>query len=285
MASQHENRASTFRFMLRASHYRNYRLFFGGQVVSLIGTWLTSVASSWLVYRLSRDADEPAALMLGLVGFASQIPVFLLAPVAGVWVDRWNKHSILVATQTLSMLQSFTLAALALSDLISIEQLLVLNLLQGMVNAWDVPARQALGGRTDRGPQRPEQRHRAQLIDDAHGAAGRAGRGRLSDLRIRRRVVLSDRRLQLPGRDRGAAGHAAAKGRAGGHHDAGLGRVFRRAAICLRLSPDSHAAAAGGGDQPGGNVAVDLDADLRRHGLGGRRADTGLLARLRRSGR
>ena len=101
--------------MLRALKYRNYRLFFGGQIVSLVGTWLTAwPAVGWSI-AWRGTAGEPAALMLGLVGFAGQIPVFLLAPVAGVWVDRWNKHTILVATQTLSMLQSFALAALALS--------------------------------------------------------------------------------------------------------------------------------------------------------------------------
>ncbi len=143
MNSQQAPATSNLRFMLRALEYRNYRLFFGGQIVSLIGTWLSTVASSWLVYRLASATDQPAALMLGLVGFAGQIPVFLFAPLAGVWVDRWNRHTILLITQSLSMVQSFVLAALALSDRITIPQLIALNALQGLVTAIDVPTRQA----------------------------------------------------------------------------------------------------------------------------------------------
>ena len=97
-------------FMVRALRHRNYRLFFTGQSVSLIGTWMTRIATSWLVYRLTRSP-----LLLGLVGFAGQIPSFLLAPVAGVLVDRWNRHRLLVATQVLAMLQSAALAVLALT--------------------------------------------------------------------------------------------------------------------------------------------------------------------------
>ena len=135
--------ASHLRFMLRALAYRNYRLFFGGQIVSLVGTWLSMVASSWLVYRLSRAEGYPAAMMLGLVGFATHFPVFLLTPVAGVWIDRWNRHRILLATQSLAMLQSFVLAALTLSGLITIWQVVVLSVVQGLINALDVPARQS----------------------------------------------------------------------------------------------------------------------------------------------
>ena len=143
MANPRDVPTSNLRFMLRALENRNYRLFFGGQIVSLVGTWLTMVASSWLVYRLSSASDQPAALMLGIVAFAGQIPVFLLTPLAGVWVDRLNRHKILMVTQTLSMLQSFALAALALTDRITIPQLIALNAFQGFVNALDVPARQA----------------------------------------------------------------------------------------------------------------------------------------------
>src|SRR6185503_5352414 len=85
----------------RALRNRNYRLFFAGQSVSLIGTWLTRVATSWLVYRLTKSA-----FLLGLVGFAGQMPTFFLAPLAGVWVDRWNRHRVLVVTQVLAMVQS-----------------------------------------------------------------------------------------------------------------------------------------------------------------------------------
>ncbi len=125
-------------FLLRALRYRNYRLFFGGQIVSLIGTWMTMTASAWLVYRLSHSA-----FLLGVVGFAGQLPAFLLAPVSGVYVDRWNRYQVLVATQTLSMLQSFSLAILTLTGLISIPAIIVLNAFQGLVNAFDMPCRQA----------------------------------------------------------------------------------------------------------------------------------------------
>jgi len=122
----------------RALRYRNYRLFFIGQSISLIGTWLTRVATAWLVYRLTKSE-----WMLGLVGFAGQIPMFLLAPFAGVWVDRWNRHRILVWTQVLSMLQSFALAGLTLGHVIDVAQIIWLSVLQGLINAFDMPARQA----------------------------------------------------------------------------------------------------------------------------------------------
>lgn len=124
--------------MVRALSYRNYRLFFAGQGISLVGTWVTRVATSWLVYRLTGSA-----VVLGLVGFAGQIPTFLLAPFAGVWVDRWGRHRVLVATQVLSMLQSFALAGLALAGTIDVTHILFLSALQGVINAFDMPARQA----------------------------------------------------------------------------------------------------------------------------------------------
>lgn len=125
--------------LLRALRHPNYRLFFGGQGVSLIGTWITRIAQSWLVYRLTGSAA-----MLGIVGFASQIPTFILSPVAGVWTDRLNRYRVLVVTQVLAMLQSFALAALALTGTIQIWHVLVLGALQGVINAFDTPARQAL---------------------------------------------------------------------------------------------------------------------------------------------
>jgi MFS family permease len=128
----------TLTFMLRALRHRNYRLFFGGQSVSLIGTWMTRLATSWLVYRLTHSA-----LLLGVVSFAGQIPTFLLAPFAGVWVDRWNRHRVLVVTQVLAMLQSFALAGLALANIITVWDVLWLSLFQGLINAFDMPARQA----------------------------------------------------------------------------------------------------------------------------------------------
>src|SRR5678815_4983771 len=106
---------STLRFGLRSLRHRNYRLFFAGQSLSLIGTWMTQVATSWLVYRLTRSP-----LALGLVGFSGQVPALVMTPFAGVWVDQWNRHRVLKATQTLSMLLSFVLALLALTETIQI---------------------------------------------------------------------------------------------------------------------------------------------------------------------
>jgi MFS family permease len=125
-------------FPLRAMRSRNYRLFFSGQTVSLVGTWMTRIATAWLVYRLTGSA-----LLLGVVSFCGQIPAFFLAAPAGVWVDRWNRHRTLVVTQFLSMLESLALAVLALTGVIHVWHIIVLVLFQGVVNAFDMPARQA----------------------------------------------------------------------------------------------------------------------------------------------
>jgi MFS family permease len=122
---------------LPALRSRNYRLFFGGQGLSLIGTWMTQIATVWLVYKLTNSA-----LMLGIVGFTGQIPSFILAPFGGVLVDRRNPHRILITTQVLAMLQSLALAALTLTGVIQIWHILALSLLQGLINAFDAPARQ-----------------------------------------------------------------------------------------------------------------------------------------------
>jgi MFS family permease len=124
--------------MSRALRHRNYKLFFVGQATSLVGTWLTRVAVSWLVYRLTRSA-----VLLGLVGFAGQLPTFLLAPFAGVLVDRWNRHRVLVVTQALALVQSAALAFFALRGTITVTHVLVLSAAQGLINAFDTPARQA----------------------------------------------------------------------------------------------------------------------------------------------
>ena len=122
----------------RALRHRNFRLFFGGQTISLIGTWMTRVATAWLVYRLTGSA-----LLLGTVSFMGQIPTFLLAPFAGVWVDRLDRRQVLVWTQALSMVQSLALAALTLSGRITIPWILALAVAQGVINAFDMPGRQA----------------------------------------------------------------------------------------------------------------------------------------------
>ncbi len=125
--------------LLRALHHRNYRLYFVGQSVSLIGTWITRVAASWLVWRLTQSPQ-----MLGIFGFVSLLPALLLGPFAGVWVDRLDRHRLLVATQVLSMLQSLTLALLTFSGSIQVWQIFALQLFQGVVNAFDMPTRQSL---------------------------------------------------------------------------------------------------------------------------------------------
>ena len=122
----------------RALRHRNFRLFFAGQSISLIGTWMTRIATAWLVYRLTKSA-----LLLGTVSFMGQIPTFLLAPFAGVWIDRLDRRQVLVWTQALSMVQSLTLAALTLSGHITIPLLLALSVMQGLVNAFDMPGRQS----------------------------------------------------------------------------------------------------------------------------------------------
>ena len=124
--------------LTRALASRNYRLFFSGQSVSLVGTWITRVATSWLVYRLTGSV-----LLLGVVGFCGQIPTLVLAPFTGVLVDRWNRHRILVVTQALSLAQSAALAVLTLSGVITVPHVLLLQLAQGVINAFDTPARQA----------------------------------------------------------------------------------------------------------------------------------------------
>ena len=122
----------------RALRHRNYKLFFSGQSVSLMGTWITRIATSWLVYRLTNSA-----LLLGLVGFCGQIPTTLLAPFAGVLVDRVNRHRLLVWTQVLSAAQSAALAALAFTGTITVGWILFLQVVQGIINAFDTPTRQA----------------------------------------------------------------------------------------------------------------------------------------------
>src|SRR5437764_11108841 len=123
---------------LRALRHRNYQLFFGGQLISLTGTWMQSVAQSWLIYRMTNSA-----VLLGFVGFASQIPVFLLAPVGGAVADKYNRHRILVATQAVSMLLAFALAALTLTGRIEEWHIFVLAAMLGIVNAFNIPEQSA----------------------------------------------------------------------------------------------------------------------------------------------
>jgi MFS family permease len=122
----------------RALRHRNFRLFFSGQSISLIGTWMTRIATAWLVYRLTKSS-----LLLGTVSFAGQIPTFLLAPLAGVLVDRMSRRKVLVWTQVLAMVQSLALAVLTLTKHITIHEILALSVFQGVINAFDMPGRQS----------------------------------------------------------------------------------------------------------------------------------------------
>ncbi len=129
---------SVFDRVTRALHHPNYRLFFGGQTVSLAGTWITRIATSWLVYRLTGSE-----LLLGLVSFCGQIPALLLTPVAGALVDRMDRRTLLLIAQWLSAAQSAVLAVLTLTNRITIPELIGLQLFQGVVNAFEMPARQS----------------------------------------------------------------------------------------------------------------------------------------------
>jgi MFS family permease len=126
------------KLIFRALYHRNYRLFFGGQGISLIGTWMQQIAMSWLVYRLTHSA-----FLLGVIGFSSQICSFIFSPFAGVISDRWNRHRILIATQSLAMGQAFILATLTLTGIIAVHHLIILSFFLGFVNAFDMPTRQA----------------------------------------------------------------------------------------------------------------------------------------------
>jgi MFS family permease len=123
---------------LRALQYRNFQLFFGGQFISLIGTWMQNVAQAWLVYRLTGSS-----VLLGAIGFSSQFPVFLLAPIGGIVADRSQRRRVVVATQTSALLLAFTLAALTLTGAVRVWHIFVLSALLGAVNAFDIPARQS----------------------------------------------------------------------------------------------------------------------------------------------
>ena len=124
--------------MFRALKNRNFQLFFSGQIISLVGTWMQTVAEAWLIYRLTGSS-----VLLGVLGFVGQIPIFLLSPLAGLVADRWPRRRVVIATQTTSMLLAFTLAALTLTGRIRVWEIIALATLLGTVNAFDVPARQS----------------------------------------------------------------------------------------------------------------------------------------------
>ena len=133
-----ERRGARWQAAGRALRHRNFQLFFSGQLISLIGTWMQTVAQSWLVYRLTGSG-----LKLGAVGFASQIPVFLFAPIGGIVADRSHRKHVVIATQVASMLLAFVLAALTLTHRVQVWHVFVLAALLGVVNAFDIPGRQS----------------------------------------------------------------------------------------------------------------------------------------------
>jgi MFS family permease len=133
-----EGRKLRWQAAARALRHRNFQLFFSGQLISLTGTWMQTVAQSWLVYRLTGSG-----LKLGAVGFASQIPVFLFAPLGGIVADRSNRKHVVIGTQIASMLLAFVLAVLTLTHRITVPEIFVLAALLGVVNAFDLPGRQS----------------------------------------------------------------------------------------------------------------------------------------------
>jgi len=122
----------------RSLKHRNFQLFFSGQLISLVGTWMQSIAEAWLIYRLTGSS-----VLLGLLGFVSQIPIFLLSPIGGLAADRWPRQRVVISTQVASMTLGFSLAALTLTGHIRVWEIIVLATLLGVVNAFDVPARQS----------------------------------------------------------------------------------------------------------------------------------------------
>jgi MFS family permease len=140
MSSMRQNKiAATFSMIARALAHRNYRLFFFGQGVSLIGTWMQQAALTWLTYDLTNSA-----LLLGTVAFAGQISAFVASPVTGVLADRWNRHGTLVVTQSLSMIHAVLTTVLVMTGVINVGQIIALAVIIGLINALDMPARQAL---------------------------------------------------------------------------------------------------------------------------------------------
>ncbi|MGA7793282.1 MAG: MFS transporter [Candidatus Acidiferrales bacterium] len=122
----------------RALKHRNFQLFFSGQIISLVGTWMQTVAQAWLIYRMTGSGE-----LLGVLGFVGQFPIFLLSPLAGLAADRWPRQRVVIATQSASMLLAFILAALTMTGRITVWEIIVLATVLGIVNAFDVPARQS----------------------------------------------------------------------------------------------------------------------------------------------
>ncbi len=171
----------------RALRHRNFKLFFAGQSISLIGTWMTRLATSWLVYRLTHSA-----LLLGFVSFAGQIVAFVVAPIAGVWVERLNRRKLLVWTQAAAAVQSLAMAALTLAHVINLWEIIALAAMQGLINAFDMPARQSFLVQMveDRNDLSNAIAINSSMVNG--GAADWPGHRRLGDRSRRRGLVLPD---------------------------------------------------------------------------------------------
>jgi hypothetical protein len=250
-------RESRWQIAGRALRHRNFQLFFSGQLISLIGTWMQSVAQSWLVYRLTGSA-----LLLGAVGFASQIPVFLFAPLGGITADRFNRRHIVIGTQVASMLLAFILAALTLLAQGPSLACICAGEFSGrgecVRHSW---AAVVSGGHGRQG--RLDECHRAEFFHVQWRARDRTSHRRDSGGEDRRRLVLLWKRRQLHRRDRRIAADAGAQpgpgvdGVSAGTHDGGI--PFRQP-----YRTDPRPAAAVGVGESGGDALRGVDADFRR---------------------
>ena len=192
---------------LRALKHRNFQLFFSGQLISLIGTWMQSVAQAWLVYRLTGSS-----LLLGRWDLPSQIPVFLIAPIGGIVADRYNRQHVVIGTQIASMILAGILAALTLTGQVQVWHIFVLAALLGVVNAFDIPGAAVVSGRHG-GQGRPDERDCAELVHVQRRANHRSGDRGNSGGENRRRLVLFCQCRQLHRGDCRPAADAGAEAR------------------------------------------------------------------------
>ena len=237
--------------LLRALRVRNYRLYVAGQSVSLLGTWMQRLALSWWVYQRTHSA-----LALGLVGGVGQLPALFLAPLAGALVDRWDRQRLLVVTQLLAMLQALGLAWLVLAERATLWPVLLCSVLLGMINAVDMPARQALVGEL---VEQPADLSNALALNASitNGARliGPALAG-LVIMRLGEGTLFSPQRPQLSGAPGGSTGDAPAAAPHGASPDVPAGRGPRRRALRLGLyAGPCHSLASDGGQSPGDAVS------------------------------
>jgi Na+/melibiose symporter-like transporter len=182
------NKSSNFKIIFRTLQSKNYRLYFTGQSISLIGTWLQIIAMSWLVYSLTNSA-----FMLGLVGFLSRIPTLIFAPIAGVITDRVNKYRLLLLTQILSMLQAAVITILLFTGIIQIWHIIVLGIFLGIINSFDTPVRQSFVIEMIDKKEDLSNGHRFKFNYCQYCKTGRSRNGWNISCCCRRRVVLYDK--------------------------------------------------------------------------------------------